>query len=208
MNKENAIRDFLENVEQLQRLPLVTDSEMDELFGEDVAAALADLNRYNQEEQVCLHCQSRCCPAISCELYAPQFSQCPVYDFRPAVCRLHFCHRFHFTGSTLIEELGDILFDSLFTADRYGSTRVRLFDCPPLTGSAPGLIAVTSPWVNAVREDRLSPEYAGELIRREVEKHRTPPTHGEMPTEDFPLSPGEYTMRVMEDLTTAIEQTK
>lgn len=172
MNKENAISNFLEHVEQLSRLPLITDLEMNELFGEEVAAALAELNRYNRKEQICLHCENRCCQVANCELYAPRFSQCPIHDFRPVVCRLHLCHRFHITGSSLIEELGDLFFDSLLAADRCGSTRVRLFDSPPLAKSSPDFVAVTCSWVNAVRVGSLNPEHAEKLIRQEAEKYR------------------------------------
>ena len=173
MDKEKAIAIFLERVERLAQLPLVTDLEMDELFGEGVAAALSELNRFNQKEQICLHCRNRCCQVSNCELYAAQFSQCPIYDFRPVVCRLHFCHRFQIGGSTLVTELTDIFFDSLLAADRNGSEKVRLFDCPPLAITSPDFIAVTSPWVNAVREGSLNPEYASQLIRQKAEKYRT-----------------------------------
>ena len=172
INKDNATKIFLDRVEQLYRLPLITDSEMNELFGGEVAAALAELNRYNGEEEVCSHCEKRCCQVTGCELYAPQFSQCPIHDLRPVVCRLHFCHKFHISDNSLIKELGDIFFDSLLAADRYGSSRVRLFDSPPLGGSAPGLVAATSPWLNEVREGSLDAEYAERLIRREAEKYR------------------------------------
>jgi len=183
INKENALRNFLERVEQLSQLPLITDLEMNELFGEEVAAALAELNRYNQHEQVCWHCEKTCCQVTGCEFYAPQFSQCPIHDFRPVVCRLHFCHRFHITGSSLVEELGDIFFDGLLAADRDGSTRVRLFDSPPLAGSSPDLVAVTSPWMNAVRAGSLGPEYAAKLIRQEAEKYQITGTYIGTPIE-------------------------
>lgn len=172
MDKKRAIENFLEHVEYLDRLPLITDGEMDGLFGEEVSAAVAGLNNYNQAKEICMNCESRCCQATGCELYAAQFERCPIHDFRPVVCRLHFCHRFYDAGSSLLKELGDIFFDSLLAADRDGSTKVRLFDSPPLARCSPDLIAVTSPWVEAVREGSLSPEYAGELIRREAEKYR------------------------------------
>jgi len=172
MDKAKAISDFLESVENLSRLPLITGPEMNDLFGDEVAAAVADLNRHNREEQVCWQCTNRCCPIAGCELYAPQFRHCPIHHLRPVVCRLHFCHRFQTDGSSLIKELGDIFFDSLLAADRYGSPRVRLFDSPPLAATAPALIAVTSPWVKAVQEGDLDPEYAGKLIQQEADKYR------------------------------------
>lgn len=173
INKANAIRCFLEHIEQLSRLPLITDLEMNKLFGEEVAAALTELHRYNLEEQVCLHCENRCCQAANCEFYAPQFSQCPIYDFRPVICRLHFCHRFHIDSNSLLQEISDIFFDCVLAADRYGSSQAQLFDCPPLAGSSPGLVAVAAPWVNAARAGSLNPEHAARLIRQSAEKYRT-----------------------------------
>lgn len=183
MDKEKSINSFLENVERLYQLPLITNSEMNELFGEEVAAALAQLNRYNHENQICLRCQNRCCQASGCELYAPQFKQCPIQDFRPVVCRLHFCHSFHIQGNSIVEELGDIFFDSLLTADCLGSAKVRLFDSPPLAICAPDLVGATSHWVDAVREGSLNPEYAEKLVLHEAKKYCIAHTYSTAPIE-------------------------
>jgi len=177
MNKEKVVACFLEHVEQLSRLPLITDSEMDELYGQEVAAAVAEMDRVNREEQVCLQCQSRCCPVCGCELYAPQFGQCPIYDFRPVLCRLHFCHRFNTAGRSVIVELGDIFFDSLLAAEQAGSDKVRLFESPPLARHAAGLTTAAAPLVDAVRKGSLDPEYARKLINQKAEKYQTPRIH-------------------------------
>ena len=83
----------------------------------------------------------------------------------------------------MVEELGDIFFDSLLAADRYGSTRVRLFDSPPLAQSAPNLVAATTHWVNAVREGSLNPEYAEKLVLHEAEKYCIARTYSAAPIE-------------------------
>lgn len=171
MDKKKAINSFLEHVDKLQRLPLITDSEMLKLFGEEVATAVAEIDRFNHEGQICSRCQSRCCPVAGCELYALEFGQCPIFEFRPVLCRLHFCHKFNDAGRSMIIELGDIFFDSLQAAEQAGSDRVRLFESPPLTRHAPGLITATAPWVDAVRKGSLNPEYAIELICVEAEKY-------------------------------------
>jgi hypothetical protein len=178
MNKKKAIASFLEYVEQLSRLPLITDSEMHRLFGEEVTTAVAEIDRVNREEQICLLCQSRCCLACGCELYAPEFRQCPIYEFRPVLCRLHFCHRFNSAGRSVVVELGDIFFDSLLAAEKAGIARVKLFESPPLARHTPGFIKTTASWVDAVRKGSLSPEYARKLICLEAEKYQTPDTHG------------------------------
>ena len=63
LNKEKAVRNFLENSNSLKRLPLVTDAEMSRLFGEEVVAAIEQLDRHNQAERLCSSCESRCCLA-------------------------------------------------------------------------------------------------------------------------------------------------
>ena len=177
MNKEKAVASFIEHVEQLSRLPLITDAEMDELYGEEVAAAVAEMDRANREEQICLQCQNRCCPACGCELYAPQFVQCPIYSFRPVLCRLHFCHRFNTAGRSVVVELGDIFFDSLSAAEQAGSDKARLFESPPLAGHAAGLTTATAPLVDAVKRNSLDPEHVRKLINQEAENYQTPRIH-------------------------------
>lgn len=181
MNKKKAVARFMEHVEQLSRLPLITDSEMYELYGEEVAKAVAEMDRANREEQICLNCQNRCCLGCGCELYAPQFGQCPINDFRPVLCRLHFCHRFDAAGRSIIIQLGDIFFESLSTAEQAGSDKVRLFESPPLAEHAPGLTTATADWVNAVRRGSLDPEHARKLINQEAEKYQTPRVHSGAP---------------------------
>ena len=178
MNRAKVISSFLEHLERLSRLPLITDRETAKLFGEEVVVALMELDRLNQDGEVCLHCESRCCQAIACEFYAPQFSHCPIYDLRPVVCRFHFCHRFEANtrGGSLARELGDIFLDGLLAADHDGSARVRLFDCPPLGRAAPDLVAAATPWVNAVREGSLNPEQAEKQIYQVAEKYRVTDT--------------------------------
>lgn len=173
MDKEKATRSFLEHVDRLPRLPLVTDVEMDALFGEEIAAVLAQLDRHNQAEHMCLQCENRCCQVCQCELYTPQFSRCPIQEFRPVLCRLHFCNRFRVAGSTLLDKLGDIFFDSLLSIDREGNPGVRLFESPPLSISAPGLVAATSPWMQALLGGTADPEQAEKAVCREAEKYRT-----------------------------------
>lgn len=174
MDMVTAVETFLEQVDRLTRLPLITDAEMGTLFGREVVSAVEVLNRHNREKDVCRRCESRCCQACHCELYAPQFSRCPIQDLRPVLCRLHFCSWFGEAGGQLVKELGDIFCESLLAADRDGNARVRLFESPPLAMSAPGLVAVTVPWVEAVRDGRMDAESAEKAVRREAEKYRTP----------------------------------
>ena len=172
MDMARAVETFLEQVDRLTRLPLILDAEMGTLFGREVVSAVEVLDRYNREQGLCMRCESRCCQTCRCELYAPQFSGCPIREFRPVLCRLHFCNRFLAGGGPLVEELGDIFFESLLAADHQGNPRVRLFEAPPLAISAPDLVAATSPWIGAVRAGTLDAAEAERAVRKEAEKHR------------------------------------
>ena len=173
MDRAKVVVRFLEGVDRLPRLPFITDAEMDDLFGEEVVAALSTLHHYGQEEGVCLHCESRCCLACRCEVYSPEFGCCPVQELRPVLCRFPFCNRFRVAGSAFMDELGDLFFECLLAADRDGNPRVRLFESSPLAHGAPDVVAAVSPWVKAVREGRMPPQRAEKVIRREAQKHRT-----------------------------------
>lgn len=172
MDKVKAVQIFLERVERLSRLPLITDAEMESLYGKEVAAALDGLAHLEEKLGFCRDCQSRCCPAVKCELYAPEFDRCPIYDLRPPVCRLHYCHRFFAGDDTLLKELSDVFFDSLLAAERGGSDKVRLFDTPPIIRCAPDFVQTSSRWIDSVRAGTLAPGDAIALIHREAENCR------------------------------------
>jgi hypothetical protein len=178
LDKPKAIEIFLERVEQLTHLPFITDDEMNTLYGEEMPAVLDKLARINDDNRFCQDCQSRCCPAVRCEFYAPQFKSCPIFELRPPICRLHYCHRFFTDHDTLLKDMSDIFFDSLIKADSLRSNKVKFFDAPPLIHCCPELIESTRHWIESVRNGTLDVEEARSLIMQETEKFR--------PT--FPLS--------------------
>ena len=173
MDKGKAIANFLDYVEQLTRLPLITDQEMKSLFGDEVELAIQELNRLNQERQICLNCNRNCCQEYGCEFFAPQLGWCPVFDIRPVICRLHFCQRFQPEAGLMIMELYEIFLDSLTIAAKISSTKVGLFEIPPFIRFAPQLICAISPLVQAVREGNLDPENGRQKIRLEAMRYRT-----------------------------------
>jgi len=173
LDREKAMVNFVERLEYLCGLPLVTDLEMRELYGEEVVAALEKLDRFNHEEKICQQCDGNCCHKFSCEFYAPQFRQCPIHDLRPAICRFHFCEKFQVVGSSTIKELSEIFLYSLSTAAAAGSRRVGFFDAPPFAEVSRELIEATSPIANAVRLGRLNPECGQRRIHQEAVKYRT-----------------------------------
>ncbi|MBN2099022.1 MAG: hypothetical protein JW753_05435 [Dehalococcoidia bacterium] len=68
-----------------------TDAEFEAAFGAQAAAAVRMLSKY--AEGVCRECGGECCRRIQCEFYSDLFPACPIFDYRPAKCRLYFCER-------------------------------------------------------------------------------------------------------------------
>jgi hypothetical protein len=166
-----AVSTFLEKFDSLSHLPLITDVEMDRLFGEEVQAGLAELERYNKKEGFCRHCSDKCCRLVDCELFAPELTQCSIRPVRPVLCRMHFCHQFDAEYQTLVKETGDIFLESLLAIERRGSRNTRFFDCPPLGRLAPGLVEAIMPLIKAVQEGRLNEATALDLIQTETNKY-------------------------------------
>jgi hypothetical protein len=110
LDRDTAISSFVEHMDRLSRLPFVTEQEIKELYGEEVAVALGELEGINQEEKICQQCDNNCCREHGCEFYAPQFSRCPIHDLRPAICRFHFCENFQIVAGSTVKDLSEIFF--------------------------------------------------------------------------------------------------
>jgi hypothetical protein len=174
MDRDTAIDCFIEHVDHLKRSPFVTNQEIKELYGEEVAAALRGLERINQEEMICQQCDSNCCQEHGCEFYAPQFSRCPIHDFRPAICRFHFCEKFQTVAGSTVKDLSEIFLYSLSTASANGSSSVKFFNPPPFADISPELIKIIKPLITQVHSGKLKPGYGQRRIRQEVKKYHIP----------------------------------
>lgn len=190
MNRGKAISNFLSLVDQFGQLLLVTDEEVEKLFGEEVVAALAELDRSNREGRICSSCGGDCCRDMGCELYAPLFKRCPIYDLRPIICRLHFCHRFDAVSKSLVIELRDIFFGCFRAVDFWDSANLSSLDVPPLAKASPELIAALLPTVAAVREGNLDSERAAELIRRKTKDYHSKYLSNNKPNNDAVCTSG------------------
>jgi len=171
VDKKKAIASFLDHLNQLIRPPLISDEEMKKLFGDEIEQSLKELDGLNREKQICLRCEKNCCQQYNCEFYAPQLKWCPIFDLRPALCRLHFCEKFRTANGAIIEELSDIYIQSLSFAAQNESARVKFFDIPPFGNCAPQLIGAVSPLVQAVKEGKLDPDTGRQQIRTEAIKY-------------------------------------
>lgn len=181
MDIERAVESFLRHAGELPDLSLVTDAEFRKLYGEEVVTVVAELENRDREEELCLRCVGECCRDIGCELYAPQFSQCPIHDLRPVACRLHFCHRFDDAGRSLSLALRDVFLGSLTAAEARIGEALTALDCLPLSRCLPEFVAAVVPRVEDVRRGQLCPERALALIRREARRYRTSLRNASLP---------------------------
>jgi hypothetical protein len=172
LDVDKARDHFLKNFESLSRLPLISDAEMEQLFGAEVSAALTELYQFNQKGNICRQCNSRCCLLVSCELYTARLSRCPIYSYRPVLCRVHFCNQYAPEYRTLVKKIGDIYIESLIEADRMDSEKVYLFDSPPLMKLAPELVAKIASYILDFKEGRLDEPSTFGLIEAAAEKYR------------------------------------
>ncbi|MDD5700987.1 MAG: hypothetical protein PHU23_02955 [Dehalococcoidales bacterium] len=171
LNINEAVKTFLSSFKSLSRLPLITDAEMDRVFGKEVSAALAKLYSFNEEQEICRGCLSRCCLLVRCELYDPRLVRCPIYTCRPVLCRMHFCDRYTRAFGLLVKDIGDIFLESLSAAERLDPLTAGLLDSPPLGGPASRLTGAILPVINSIGDGCLDEVSGRKLILDEVEKY-------------------------------------
>ena len=69
----------------------LSDAEFEAAFGAQAADATRMLSGH--AAAVCRDCGGECCRRIKCEFYSVLFGSCPIFEYRPAKCRLYFCER-------------------------------------------------------------------------------------------------------------------
>jgi hypothetical protein len=69
----------------------LTDAEYEAAFGPQAAEATRMLSQH--ATTVCRDCGGECCRRIKCEFHSDRFSTCPIFEYRPAKCRLYFCEK-------------------------------------------------------------------------------------------------------------------
>jgi len=167
-----AVANFRNNFESLSRLPLITDAEASNLFGDEVNTALARLDRFNQQEHLCQNCSSHCCGIVDCELYDSSLSRCPIQPFRPLLCRMHFCQKYIPAFSTLVKDLGDIFLDSLLVGELIDKEKIRLMDSPPLAKLAPEMVNGILAVIKKIKAGRLEEKKAWIIIQSNLEPYQ------------------------------------
>jgi len=151
MDSGYAIDSFLRQVDRFSQVVFVDRDRIHRLFGEEVVETLEKLETFANRKQICNDCGGLCCRDVGCELYAPQFTTCPVHQIRPIVCRFHFCHRFDVLDKPAVIELRDIFLGCYMALDNWGHDNLRALDIPPLAGIIPEFAHLVAPWMEKVR---------------------------------------------------------
>lgn len=172
VDETRAVAAFLGAVGRFAQVALLTDAEVEELFGHETAAALAVFDRYSKESGLCASCGGICCSEIGCEVYSPRFGECPIYATRPLLCRFHFCHRFDGMDKGMVVVLRDVFLTCYTASQICGRTVAQAMSVPPLEAACPVLVANTQPLMDGVRAGTVDPEDGIRLIRKEVEQYR------------------------------------
>ena len=105
VNVEMAKQNFIANLDGFPQLPFVTDLELRQLFGPEVGQALDFLEGINNGRGICSACGGECCQQMGCEFFDEAFGKCPVHEYRPVLCRFHYCDKFGEDQKWLIREL-------------------------------------------------------------------------------------------------------
>jgi hypothetical protein len=168
LNVTKETENFLKYFGRLSRLPQVTDDEMLLVFSEEVNLALSKLEAHNQQEKLCARCVSRCCLLVDCEVYTPELSSCPIYSFRPLLCRMHFCHQFAQVYPLTVKALGDIFLESLLAAECLDKDKATFFDSPPLKRFAPGLINAFESLLTDFKKGEIDEANLSKLIQETI----------------------------------------
>lgn len=180
MDKEQAVENLIGNIDKFPQLPFITDLELGELFGQEVDQAFQFLEMINEEEKICSSCGGRCCQQMGCEFFAPAFVGCPIHEYRPLLCRFHYCEKFGQHQKSLIRELSDIVVAgvSRLEAQRGAIAAIELNmllygECRKPEEPCPRLIEDISQIAADARGAEIDWEGAKRMLREEVQSYRS-----------------------------------
>ncbi len=172
LDETRAIATFLDRIGRFSQAALLTDYEVQDLFGRQEIEVMAAFDSYGREKGLCASCGGECCRNIGCEVYSPLFQECPIKDTRPLLCRFHFCHRFDEMDKNLVIALRDV-FMACYTADQISrGTIARSMSVPPLESGCSILVANVEPIMESVRSGALDPREGARQVRAEAERYR------------------------------------
>jgi hypothetical protein len=180
MNIEQAIENLATNLDKFPQLPFVTDLEVREVFGQEVARALEFLEGTNKESGICSACGGKCCQQMGCEFFYQAFGGCPIHEYRPLLCRFHYCEKFGEDQKSLIRELSDIFVSGVSRLEAESGAipsielNMLLYSaCRKPEESYPRLIKDIRHIVAAAKRGEVDREKAIMMLREEVLSYRS-----------------------------------
>lgn len=167
------------SVERLPHLPFVTDTELEDNLDLQIVQALRLLDGINRAQSICSQCGGQCCRDMGCELFTAELGCCPIADYRPLLCRFHYCEKFGPEHETLIKWLRD-LFAAAASHGEAGSRAVGALElnllllrtCRGADDPCPQLLENMCHITAAARSGEIGWQQAREQLNQQVEAYR------------------------------------
>jgi hypothetical protein len=169
LDRDLVVWNFLEQVEEFSQILFVSERMVRNLFGEEVVSSLSKLEQFSKEHKICADCGGRCCEEIGCEFFAKEFGGCPIREFRPLMCRFHFCHRFGEENKFLIIALRDIYLECFKRLYELDAPRAEVMNSPPFVDFCPDFAKEALKIITEARKKR-NWEEARKILRDKVRK--------------------------------------
>ncbi len=180
MNTERIARKLCQNLERLPYLPFVTDEELGERLDPEVIQAFRLLESLNRAQGICYRCGGKCCHEMGCELFSPELGGCPIADYRPLLCRFHYCEKFGPEHEGLVKGLRDLF----VSAAAHGEAESRVVlglelnmllyrACRKPDDHCPHLVENMRQIAAAAHRGEMSWQEAKGKFREEVETYRS-----------------------------------
>ena len=164
----------------MYQTPFITDFEFTQLVSAEILPAITALAQDEGARQTCLSCGGRCCREIECGFFSREFSLCPIFEYRPAKCRFHFCPDLLYSDALAdtTKQLLDLQFEKLsevikneFLNQVFGSPQ------PPAAKGKAGLTGLdleraAAKIISAMERREISPSIAQERLKDLVRRDR------------------------------------
>ena len=158
----------------------LTDSEFESIIERDIIKALRALTSHEGTQQACAACHGKCCKDIGCGFYSAKFDCCPIFEYRPAKCRLFFCPQVleHESLDGETRELLDKQVQRLSEIIKSGFADAVFGDASASDGNEHSLTGLeveieAKRVVKAMERELVDSDTAREQLRALVAKHRS-----------------------------------
>jgi hypothetical protein len=158
----------------------LTNREFESIAGRDIIKALRALTSHEHTQQACDACHGKCCEDIGCGFYSTSFDCCPIFEYRPAKCRLFFCPQI-LEHESLDQETRDLLdtqVQKLSDIVKPGSAGAVFGDAPASDGNERSLTGLeveieAKTVVEAMERELMDLNTARDQLRALVAQYRS-----------------------------------